>query len=76
MDPLQIITNRKFIDIDTVQSVDAYIDEICSDPDFLCKTDEHKRVCGTNTSIYTNIENVNNICENIKQANICENDIK
>jgi hypothetical protein len=76
MDPLEIITNRKFIDIDTYESVDNYINEICADPDFLCKSDEHKRVCGTNTSIYTSVNNVNEICENIKEANVCENDIK
>lgn len=71
-----IISNRKFIDIDTLESVDKYIDEICSDPNFLCKNDEHKSMCGANTSIYSNRENVETICENIKQANICENDIK
>jgi hypothetical protein len=72
----EAVTNRKFIDIDTLQSVDNYIDEICSDPDFLCRNEQHKEMCGKNTTIYASIDNVNNICENIKQANICENDIK
>lgn len=72
----QAVTNRKFIDIDTLESVDNYIDEICADPDFLCRNDQHKEMCGKNTSIYASIDNVNNICQNIKEANICENDIK
>ena len=76
MDPLQIITNRKFIDIDTYQSVDNYINEICSNPEFLCKTDEHKKVCGENATFYTGVENVKDICNSIKEANVCENDIK
>ena len=61
----KIISNRKFIDIDTMQSVDNYIDTLCADPAFLCKSDEHRQLCGTNTSIYANVQNVNDICENI-----------
>ena len=72
----KIISNRKFIDIDTYDSVDNYINEICSNPEFLCQSDEHKKVCGENASFYTGLENVKNICEDIKQANVCENDIK
>jgi len=72
----QGVTNRKFLDIDTLETVDDYIDEICEDPAFLCKNDQHKEICGKNTSIYASVENVNTICENIKQANVCENDIK
>jgi hypothetical protein len=74
MDPL--FSNRKFIDIDTLETVDKYIDEICSDPDFLCKNNENIEMCGKNTTIYSNVDNVKNICEEIKQANVCENDIK
>jgi len=76
MDPLKIITNRKFIDIDTYQSVDNYINEICADPGFLCKSEEHKKVCGENASFYTGVKNVKDICNSIKEANVCENDIK
>jgi len=72
----EIISNTKNIDIDTLESVDSYIDEICSDPAFLCSSDKNKQMCGKNTSIYTSVENVNNICENIKKSNQCENDIK
>jgi hypothetical protein len=68
-----VVSNRKFIDNDTSEIVDKYIDEICSNPEFLCTNIE---LCGNNTSIYANVENVRNICDNIKEANICENDVK
>ena len=68
-----IITNQKIIDNDNSVIVDKYIDEICSDPNFLCNNVE---LCGKNTSIYTNVQNVQNICKNIKEANVCENDVK
>jgi len=68
-----VISNRQFIDNDTAERVDNYIDEICSDPDFLCK---NKELCGTSTSIYTSVENVNEICNDITEANKCENDIQ
>lgn len=65
--------NRSFIDIDTADQVSKYIDDICSDPVFLCK---NKELCGTNTSIYSSVENVKNICSDIKKANECENDFQ
>jgi len=68
-----IVSNRKFTDNDTSEIVDKYIDEICSDPEFLCKNVE---LCGNNTSIYTNVKNVQDICKEIKEANVCDNDIK
>ena len=68
-----VVSNRKFIDNDTSEIVDKYIDEICSDPVFLCNNVE---LCGNNTSIYANTKNVQNICANIKEASICENDVK
>ena len=68
-----IITNRKLVDDDTHELIDKYIDDICAEPEFLC---QNRELCGTSTSIYTSIENVNNVCKNIKQANVCENDIK
>ena len=68
-----IISNRTLIDNDTAEIVDKYIDEICEDPKFLC---ENTKTCGENTSIYTNVKNVENICKDIKAATICDNDIK
>jgi hypothetical protein len=67
-----IITNRKEVDNDTQELVDKYIDDICAEPEFLCK---NRELCGTSTSIYTSVKNVNNVCKDIKQANKCENDI-
>jgi hypothetical protein len=68
-----IISNRTLSHNDTAEQVDRYIDSICSDPKFLC---ENKELCGKNTTIYSNVENVNTICDNIKTANDCENNFK
>ena len=68
-----IISNRTLLHNDTSEQVDRYIDEICSDPKFLCN---NRELCGTNTSIYTNVDNVNTICDNIVKANECETNFK
>ncbi len=68
-----IISNRQFIDNDTAERVDKYIDEICENSDFLCK---NKELCGTSTSIYTSVENVEKICSDHTESNKCENDIQ
>ena len=65
--------NNLFVNNDTQEQVSQYLDNICSDPAFLCK---NKELCGTNTSIYTSVNNVNKICNDIKQSNKCENDFK
>ena len=67
-----IVSNRKMIDNDTSQLIDNYIDTICENPDFLCK---NRELCGNNTSIYTNVKNVDTICENIVKANECDNQV-
>ena len=67
-----VISNRKFIDNDTSEVVDKYIDTLCENPDFLCS---NRELCGNNTSIYANKNNVDTICENIKVANECENQV-
>jgi len=68
-----IVSNRTMIDNDTFEIVDKYIDQICENPDFLC---ENMELCGNNTSIYANVKNVETICNDMKQANICDIDIK
>jgi hypothetical protein len=66
--------NRKqFLDIETNEQVTRYLDELCSDPSFLCKP-EHKEMCGTKTSIYSNVGNIDTICKDLDKANICDND--
>ena len=67
-----IVSNKKLSDNDTSELVDHYIDEICSDSTFLCK---NKELCGKNSFMYTNTKNVEKICKNIKNANVCENQI-
>ena len=69
----KITSNRTFQNNDTAEQIDRYIDEICSDSTFLCK---NKELCGTSTSIYSSIKNVDNICQDIEKANECENDFQ
>jgi len=69
----KIISNRTFLNNDTAEQVSQYIDEICSDPKFLC---DNKEMCGKNTSIYTSVENVNKICTDMKKGNECDTQIK
>ena len=64
-------TEKKIIANDSRDEVSRYIDEICSDPGFLCS---NKDLCGSSTSIYTSRDNVNKICKDIKKANTCEDD--
>ena len=63
----------KFVVNDTTEQVKRYIDEICSEPAFLCS---NKDLCGTSTSIYTNKKNIDTICADIEKANECEEDVK
>ena len=51
-------TNRTLANNDTFDIMDNYIDDICEDPKFLC---ENMELCGENTSIYTNVKNVQDI---------------
>jgi len=69
----KIISNTTFLNNDTAEQVTRYIDEICSDPMFLCN---NKEMCGKNTTIYTSVDNVEKICTDIKKGNECDIDIK
>lgn len=69
----KIISNTTFLNNDTAEQVTRYIDEICSDPIFLCN---NKELCGKNTTIYTSVDNVEKICTDIKKGNECDVDIK
>jgi hypothetical protein len=64
---------RTFINNDTAEQVNKYLDEICSDPAFLCS---NKELCGKNTTIYSSVQNVENICTDMSKANECENDFQ
>ena len=68
-----VISNRNLLNNDTSEEIDNYINNICSDPGFLCK---NRELCGTNTSIYAGVQNVNDICEKIEKSNECEYDVK
>jgi hypothetical protein len=68
-----VVSNRTFINNDTAEQIDRYIDDICSNPEFLCK---NKEMCAASTSIYSNIQNVEKICKDIKKANECEDNVK
>ena len=66
-------TSSQFINNDTIEQINKYIDTICSNPSFLCK---NRELCGNNTSIYNSIDDVNAICDNLEVANQCQNNFK
>ena len=55
------MNRQTFLDIETAEQVTQYIDNLCSDPKFLCK---HRDLCGNNTTIYSSISDVDGICKN------------
>jgi hypothetical protein len=63
---------RKFIDQDTSQIVDDYINDLCSKQDFLCS---NRKLCSENTSLFGTLDNIDKICTDIKKANTCINDV-
>jgi hypothetical protein len=60
----------QFINNDTVEQINKYIDSVCSNPTFLCN---NKDLCGKNSTLYSDINNVNTICSQLTTANECEN---
>jgi hypothetical protein len=61
---------KKFIKNDSRDEVTRYVDEICSDPGFLCS---NRDLCGSSTTIYSSRKNVEQICKDRQKANVCEN---
>jgi hypothetical protein len=59
-----IISNTNFINNETSEQVNRYIDDICSDPSFLCN---NKELCGKSTTIYSSVDNVEKICKDMKK---------
>jgi hypothetical protein len=71
--PISSSPDKKlFIDNDTVENVQRYIDAICSDPSFLCS---NKDMC-TNSKQYTNLNDINKTCQSIDEANKCDHEFK
>lgn len=68
-----IVSGRTIVNNDSYEIFDKYIDEICEDPTFLCN---NVQLCGNHTTIYAGVKNVQDICKNIKEASVCENDVK
>jgi hypothetical protein len=60
---------KKFVRNDTRDGVTRYVDEICSDPDFLCS---NRDLCGSSTTIYSSRNNVEQICKDRRKANVCD----
>ena len=65
--------NRIFYNAGSDKIVGEYIDDICSDPTFLCNNVE---TCSASSTFYGNKKDIDKICKDIKLANICENDIQ
>ena len=60
---------KTFVLNETPDQINRYIDEICADPAFLCS---NKDLCGANSVHYSNIESVNQICDDMKEAQKCD----
>jgi hypothetical protein len=72
--PLDLIQGvDSLVNTDTIEIKNKYIDDICEDPVFLCA---NKELCGQKTTIYSSIQNVEEICKDISETNVCENDFK
>jgi len=69
----KIVSNTTFLNNDTAEQIDRYIDSICSEPTFLCN---NKQLCGTSTTIYSDVGNVEKICSNIEKGKECEDNFK
>jgi hypothetical protein len=65
-------TDTSFITNESKGQIDRYLDEICSAPEFLCS---NKDLCGSSTTLYASPENVNKICNEMKQSNKCDHEI-
>ena len=65
-------SSGKLVTNDTPDQINRYIDEICSDPGFLCS---NRDICGENSVHYANTNSVNKICDDISQAQKCDTQI-
>ena len=65
-------TTRKFINQATTAITNDFINDLCSDANFLCS---HRDDCSVNSSHYGTLENINDICNKIVQSGKCENEI-
>lgn len=63
---------REYLDQGTDVIVSEYLKNICSYPDFLCANKER---CKENSPYYGTLENIEKICNGIKTANICTNNV-
>ena len=63
--------NVNFVENKTQEEINDYINQICSDPKFLCS---NKDMCGENSVNYSNKESVDKICDDISQAQKCDTD--
>jgi hypothetical protein len=60
-----------FIINDSQEQINTYINEICTDPKFLCN---NKDMCATNSVHYADKESVNKICQDMEKAKKCDTD--
>ena len=49
---------RRFLDQETTEIVDDYVNSMCADQNFLCS---HKEICAENSSYFGGLENINKI---------------
>jgi len=64
--------SRKFVDQDTSQILNDYVNDLCSNQNFLCT---NRKLCADNTSLFGPLDHINKICKDIKKASTCTNDV-
>jgi len=63
---------RRYLDQETTEIVDDYVNSMCADQNFLCS---HKEICAENSSYFGGLANINKICDDIKKSNICPREV-
>jgi len=63
---------RRFIDQESTEIVNDYLNLLCSDQNFLCT---NTQLCSENSTYFGNLKNIDNICNQIKKSNKCDDDI-
>jgi hypothetical protein len=63
---------RRYLDQETTEIVDDYVNSLCANDSFLCS---NRELCSQNSSYFGGLENINKICEDIKKSKICPLDV-
>ena len=63
---------RKYVDQESTEIVNDYINSLCADQNFLCS---NRKICSESSTYFGNLSNIDKICNEIKKSNKCTDDI-